>query len=195
LSVEPLGDLCVDEDGTLYRIARFNPLLTERPGEQDVAGFTVAGDDSLLFLQKSSNPATVLELEQQQIEHGRNAAANAKAHAEFLADQPQLVPLLPGAHCELRESVKAITDHGGKITVGAFGEVNVSLPARLLNCDNALEGTGEIQIRQGLDTHIEAVVRCWRVVLPALNSSSKKPLHERIPAGYPTAGGGLSDGS
>jgi hypothetical protein len=192
LNLEAHGDLFADEAGALYRIAGFNPLLTESPGEADVAGFAIGGDNTLVFLQRSSRPATVDELEQQQIEQGRDAAANEKAHAEFLREQPQLVALLPGAPCELAESVRILEGHGGRITAGKHGEVVVTLPARLVDSDNVLDGQAEGERRRSLDQHIQSVVHCWRVIVPLLASRSSKPLSERVPSGYPSAGGGVT---
>jgi hypothetical protein len=82
--------------------------------------------------------------------------------------------------------------NGGKIETGAYGELAISLPARLTNSDNVMDGMAEGHMRDALQGHIANIVAGHRVVLHALKSNAKSPSEERIPAGYPTAGGGLS---
>ncbi len=184
-------DLYSDGLGIVYRRVLSDPLLADEPGKQDVSGYAIS-DGAMNFFRRSSNPATVDELEAAGIATQRSIREAEEAHQRFIAEQDQVVVQWPQARCELRESITAIESHGGRFAIGPHQELVVTLPQQLIDFKDGYSPLDEGAARQSLVPHLEAVSHCAKVLVSVLATSSKKPLSSRVPSGYPTLGGGLS---
>jgi hypothetical protein len=186
-TLEPLSEFeLVDQSGTIFSIVSSDPLLGD-PEQAHISAFAIA-DGRVYFLVATNE--TDASREAARLAADDDAARQGREHADWLADQPQHDVLLEGAPT-LRESVLQIVNHGGRITADGLGGIRVTLPARLVDGGVLDGGMIEMETRRALQPHLENVARCQRVVLAALNSSSRKPLHERIPDGHPTITGGV----
>ena len=156
-----------------------------------IAGFYNTGTE-LVFFERTENPGTVAELEEQEAARARQEREREQAHHDFVASQPRRVLRLCDFNNDwqmptVREAARLILDHGCTLQ-NQDGHLLVEIP-------DQLDPNGNL--------HLEAmkhVVRAARVldaagsvVLDELAKSKQtKRLDERLPDRHAAAFGGVA---
>jgi hypothetical protein len=90
-----------------------------------------------------------------------------------------------------------IHELGGVVSKGAYSEVSVTMPARLLDVDDSFGRFNEQEFRREAARCAQALAFAERVVIRAIDelaadrSKTPRPLHERLPDAVATVGGGV----
>jgi hypothetical protein len=187
--------------GRLYEERRSDPLLTEKPMEQDVSLFLIWSGQIRFLVPPSSGPTTVVELQEAAAATERAREDEAAAVVKFRAAQPQ-VPLgyadLPAGAADVRLTLRAaaarVEAFGGKIEHGRYG-LRITVPARLTP-GNDYPSTGQIERLERGEAALAALtlVRAETLVLEAVEdlAAARKPkstsLAERLPDMAPALG-------
>ena len=181
--------------GALYRRFDGDPLLASPGATVDVSMWAESPNAEIVFLRRDPEGRTVADLDSAAEAVVQQRQAAEEKQRQFLANQPRRTVLLSDAHGRefptLRDAARMIAEHGGQIRRGKWGEVKVELP-QILTADPIARAWGERETRTQLARAAEALTYCERVVLAALEEKSSKPLHERLPDGVPTIGGGVA---
>jgi hypothetical protein len=187
--------------GRLYEERRSDPLLTEKPSEQDVSAF-IALDTIRWLVVPSSGPETVVALAEEQAAAERAQQQEEAAIRDFRAKQPQAVlsfadlPFAAGVdpRLTLRGAAQRIESLGGRIERGKHG-LRVTIPARLERHQGEF-ASGMIERDGRADASLAALTltRAEGFVLAAVDdfesdrSRKRRSLAERLPDAPPSIG-------
>jgi hypothetical protein len=191
--VRATGELLVELNG--------DPLLADRPDEVRVETWFVDDDGRARFLGRPAAGArTASDLDQADAEARRRAEDEAAAEAKWLASQPRRPLTLADRdkqdHPTLRAAVRTFTAMGGTLEVGAYGELVLNVPERLIRqtADNELMyGMLESDARATCIAAAAEIAKAERVIIAALNTrKQRQSLVDVVPDAPVTFAGGVA---
>ena len=187
------GGLIVDRgSGNLFRVVRSEVIEAKYESVENVAGFFVDADGSLVFLRRAEEADTLDELQQQQAQEQRQQAQAREreqaAHDAFIKAQPLVAVKLSDLEGQplptVRQAALEIEASGGQLQA-ENGHLIVSLPQRLRS-PSTTRGVARRLLRA-----CRVLFVAGDVVAAELQNRSRKPLAERLPDKAVLAGGGV----
>jgi hypothetical protein len=186
LRARPDGYVANDKSGRVYIEIQHQPLLSDRPQDEPVAVFAVAGrNDFRFFRLPPDGIRTVADLDRRDQEREQADADQALQEREQRARGPQRQLLLADLDGEplptLRAAAQQILDAGGRIHVDRHGRLTVSVPdpvAPLILPFGV--PIGEPERRRELARAASVLAHAHELVLDALRQRNDRPLPARL---------------